>query len=276
MRSFALFLLTALCLCAETHADLIYFVRNDEPLKLDMVIPEGTGPFPAVVIVHGGAWTRGDKQSFVTPVFQPLTDAGYAWFSIDYRLAPQSKFPDPANDIQVAVRWVKGHAAIYHIDPKRIILLGESAGGQLVGYVGARYGRELGLAAVVDFYGPNDMVAQAEMKPGPGGPKAIPDEFTKYLGVTDWSDAARAKMREASPITYVSGAMVPFLFIHGTADERVPFELSPRMCDAMKKAGGHCGVIAVEGGGHGMGSWKAENQLTWTKQMIDWLNQTVK
>jgi alpha-L-fucosidase 2 len=273
MRLLAFLFAAAICAGAESHHDLVYYARGVEPLKLDMVIPEGEGPFPAVVIVHGGGWTRGDKQSFVTPVFQPLTDAGYAWFSVDYRLAPDSKFPDAANDIQVALRWVYGHAVPYHIDPKKIVLLGESAGGQLVGYVGARYGRELGLAAVVDFYGPNDMVKQSEGKT-PNLP--IPDEIVKYLGFKEWSEAARAKMREASPITYVSGGMAPFLFVHGTADERVAYEQSPLMCDAMKKAGAKCDIITVEGGAHGMGSWKAENQLVWKKQLIEWLDKTVK
>ena len=275
MRLLTVFLFSLCSLAAGTGHDLVYAVRGQNPLHLDFETPAGDGPFPTVVIVHGGGWQRGDKQSYVPPLFQPLIDAGFAWFSIDYRLAPEAQFPAPADDVQVAVRWVKSHAAIYHLDTKRLVLAGESAGGQLVGYVGSRYGTQLGLAAVIDFYGPNDMLAQAESgaKKLPD-PTRMPDDIAKYLGVTAWNDAARAKLREASPITYASAA-IPFLFIHGTADQTVPFEQSPRMCEAIQKGGGKCEVISVEGGGHGMGSWKEEKQLVWKKQMVEWLRKTV-
>src|SRR5271163_4665227 len=71
----------------EKLMDVEYARPGGLSLRLDAVIPEGPGPFPAAVIVHGGGWVRGDRRIDVAPLFQPLEDAGIAWFSISYRLA---------------------------------------------------------------------------------------------------------------------------------------------------------------------------------------------
>ena len=155
-------LLAALCLRlgGAVQQDIEYKSVDGKALKLDASVPEGKGPFPAAILVHGGSWGRGDKRSYVTPLFEPLTAAGYVWFSIDYRQTPEFQFPTQTDDLISAIEWVRAHADEYQVDTSRLVLIGESAGGQMVAYVGARYGQELGIAAVVDFYGPNDMVVQ--------------------------------------------------------------------------------------------------------------------
>ena len=90
-----------------------------------------------MIIVHGGGFVRGDKQTYVKPLFPVLTQANYAWFSVDYRLAPEHPFPAAVEDLQRAIQYVKGQAKQYKVDPQRIALAGESAGGYLVAYVGA-------------------------------------------------------------------------------------------------------------------------------------------
>jgi acetyl esterase len=190
----------------------------------------------------------------VTPLFDTLTKAGFVWFSVDYRLVPQAQFPAPVEDVMAAVHWVYANAGKYKVSVSRVVLLGESAGGQLVGYVGARYGKALGLAGVVDFYGPNDMELQWEK--------------TKDAAVMDY---AGANLKEASPITWVTKDIPPFLCIHGDADERVPYEQSPNMCAAITKAGGACEVLTIPKGKHGMGGWKTE----WKPQLTDWLRKTL-
>jgi len=107
-------------------------------LKLDIAIPAGTGPFPAVIYVHGGGWTRGDKSLGGVPLFAPLEKAGIARFSINYRLAPAHKYPASSDDLDTAIRWVKTHAADYNIDPARLALIGDSAGGHLVALAAMR------------------------------------------------------------------------------------------------------------------------------------------
>ncbi len=116
----------------QLREDIEYSRPGGVSLRMDAHIPEGHGPFPAVIIVHGGAWVSGDRRANVHPLFQPLQDAGFAWFSISYRLATDiAQFGAGIVDVEEAVRYVKQHAAEYNIDPDRIALVGESAGAQL-------------------------------------------------------------------------------------------------------------------------------------------------
>src|SRR5215218_4889855 len=102
------------------------------PLLMDVSVPEGKGPFPAVIIVHGGGWIGGDRQFSVQPLFSPLGQAGFAWFSISYRLATDLlQFGVAVEDVQTAIGFVRQNAAKYNVDPQRIAVLGESAGAHL-------------------------------------------------------------------------------------------------------------------------------------------------
>src|SRR4051794_23608330 len=133
------------------------------PLYLDASIPAGPGPFPAVIIVHGGGWVRGDRRIDVTPLFKPLEQAGIAWFSIDYRLLRNLiEFGAPIEDVQNAVLFVKAHAADYNIDPERIILIGESAGGQLAAMAALKPVPGGSVQGVVAFYSPTDLETLAK------------------------------------------------------------------------------------------------------------------
>ena len=82
--------------------------------------------------MHGGGWEAGDKVTYVTPLFEPLARAGLAWFSIDYRLTPASTHEDQLADLRQAIRFVRAEHARFNIDPTRIVLVGESASGQMV------------------------------------------------------------------------------------------------------------------------------------------------
>jgi acetyl esterase len=276
MRLAVLFSLFGLSAMGAVQKDVEYRNIDGKKLTLDASVPEGDGPFPAVILVHGGSWARGDKRSYVAPLFDTLTQAGFVWFSIDYRQTPEFQFPAPTEDVMAAIQWVWANAPKYKVSVSRVVLLGESAGGQMAGYVGARYGKVLGLAAVVDMYGPNDMLAQGARakaqsehpQPGNKSPSMLPE----YLGIKEWNEDATNRMREASPIAWVSKDMPPFLCIHGTADEQVPYEQSPKMCEAIKKAGGVCDLQTVKDGVHGMGGWKTE----WKPQLIDWLRKTLQ
>ncbi len=139
MRMFLLLLLMLAPALAEVRMDVEYARRGDLSLKLDAHVPEGKGPFPAVILVHGGGWEEGEKAGiFVAPLLPVLDRSGLAWFTIDYRLAPKYTYPAPVEDVQDAIRWVKKHAKEYRVDPNRIVLMGESAGGHLVALIAAR------------------------------------------------------------------------------------------------------------------------------------------
>src|SRR5207249_8784289 len=110
MRSLLLLLLLALTSRAELKTDIEFAKPGGVSLTLDAFVPDGDGPFPACILVHGGAFTKGDKTSYIKPLFEPLGKAGFAWFTINYRLAPQHRYPACVEDVESAIRWVKAHA----------------------------------------------------------------------------------------------------------------------------------------------------------------------
>jgi alpha-L-fucosidase 2 len=263
--------------------DVEYGRPGGRPILLDLHVPDGPGPFPAAILVHGGGFDEGSKSTNVKPLFEPLADAGYAWFSIDYRMAPQFRFPEASADVDAAIRWVKANAKTYHVDPARIVLIGESAGGFLVNYAGTHETPATRVAAVVDLYGPVDYGKLAEQRrdhPENFNMKSISRHAANgggihFFGAEQLDAAGLAKLRKVSPIFAVHKGMTPFLCIHGTKDDQVSYDQTPAMCDAMHKVGAVCEMIPIEGGGHGMGGWKAPEMQHWKPEMIAWLKKTV-
>src|ERR1700730_9511377 len=138
--------------------DVVYAEVNGVRLTLDGHVPDGAGPFPTAILVHGGGWVAGDKQEYINYLVSPLTDAGFAWFCINYRLASEYNFLAAADDVEQSIRYVRANAAKYKVNPRRIALIGESAGGHLVSYVGARSQGPSRVAAVVSLYGIHDFI----------------------------------------------------------------------------------------------------------------------
>ncbi|HMV81664.1 MAG TPA: alpha/beta hydrolase [Blastocatellia bacterium] len=257
---------------AELRKDIEFAKPDGVSLTLDAFVPEGAGPFPTVIIVHGGGFARGDKQTYVPPLFEPLSQAGFTWFTINYRLHPQVKFPAPIDDVEAAISFVKAHAKEYKVDLKRVVLMGESAGGSLVSFVGVRNKSAIKLAAVVPFYGVHDWQQRAEEDAaGKGGASIWRDFFSVPQGS---SPEAVKRMREVSAATYIKKGLPPFLLIHGTKDEQVNYQQSVVMQQRMKQAGNVCDLITVEGGPHGMGviTKFPDTQV----KMIAWLKTTLK
>src|SRR5580704_14355677 len=154
-------LLALACAAAATAAPLdqkdVEYARPDgKPVLLDLHVPDGPGPFPAAILVHGGGFDGGNRSTNMAPTFQPLADSGFAWFSIDYRMAPEFRFPQAKEDMDAAIKWLKAHAKTYKVDASKIVISGESAGGYLVDYAAAHETPETKVAAVIDFYGPVD------------------------------------------------------------------------------------------------------------------------
>lgn len=261
----------------------VQYANPGRPLLLDLHVPDGPGPFAAAILVHGGGFDQGSKSTNVRPLFEPLSAAGFAWFSIDYRLAPEAKFPQVNADVDHAIEWVKAHASQYHVDPSKIALIGESAGGFMVNYAGTHETPATQVAAIVDFYGPSDYGKLAQMR------RDHPEQFDMktadrhaahgggihFFGVEQLDDAGTKKLQAMAPIRAVHKGMPPFLCIHGTKDDQVSFEQSTDFCDAIKKVGGSCQLIAVQGGGHGMSRWTGPEMQHWKPEMITWLKQTL-
>ncbi|MCX6906747.1 MAG: alpha/beta hydrolase [Verrucomicrobia bacterium] len=268
MRYLLPLLLLAVAARAELKPDIEFAKAGGTNLTLDAFVPEGSGPFPTCILVHGGGFTKGDKTSFIKPLFEPLSKAGFAWFSINYRLAPQHRYPANIEDVESAIRWVKAHAAEYKADPKRIALIGESAGGHLVSLAGVRAKADTRVAAVVPIYAPHDLELRVRQS------KTIPAWVEALFGLTELNDAAWKVLREASPMTRVRKGMPPFLLIHGTKDDKVPFEQSLKFQEKMKAAGNVCDLIVVEGGIHGMGGWEKIDP-SYKEKLVAWLHKTL-
>jgi acetyl esterase len=265
--------------------DVEYARPGGRPVLLDLHVPDGQGPFPAAILVHGGGFDEGSKSTNVRPLFDVLANARFAWFSIDYRLAPEFRFPQANDDLNSAIRWVKANAAAYRVDVSKIAIIGESAGGFLVNYVGTHETPETRVAAVVDFYGPVDYEKLAQQRrdhPELFNMASINRHMAKggsmrFFGAEQLDAAGLAKLRAtAAPIRAVHKGMAPFLCIHGTKDDQVSYDQSPAMCDAMHKVGAVCDLIPIEGGGHGMSGWRAPEMQHWKPEMIAWLARTLK
>lgn len=276
MRALNRAILVVLCVIshaaasAELHKDIQYASPGGLPLALDASIPDGNGPFPAAILIHGGGWIRGDKRVDVEPLFKPLSDAGIAWFSINYRLAGNAlQFGSAIGDVEDAIRFVKAHAAEYRVDPDRIALIGESAGGQLAAMAALSDDPALAVKAVVAFYTPSDLVSLVRDS------DLIPQSIRDSIQGTPFQTIILARLGQLSPIDNVHAGMPPFLFIHGTADQLVPFEQSEAMCARMKTVGASCQVYKVEGGGHGMRWWESSPRLSgpYKREMIRWLKE---
>ena len=269
---------------ALDRKDVEYARPDGKAVLLDLHVPDGTGPFPAAILIHGGGFDEGSKSTNVRPLFDVLAGAGYAWFSIDYRMAPEFRFPQAIEDVNSAIKWVKANAATYHVDVTKIALIGESAGGFLVNYAGTHETAATRVRAVVDLYGPVDYGKLALLR------KDHPERFNMasinrhasngggihFFGVDTLDEAGLAKLWSLAPIAAVHKGMPPFLCIHGTKDDQVAYEQTPAMCEAMHKVGATCEIITVEGGGHGMSGWKAPEMQHWKPEMIAWLNHTLK
>src|SRR6185295_1206032 len=129
---------------------------NGIPLTLDVYRPSSPGPHPVLLQVYGGAWQRGspeDNGSFATW----FASKGYVVVAIDYRHAPESRWPAQIQDVRTALGWVEAHSAEYEADVRRIAMIGRSAGAQLALVAAYQGGSQL-IRAVVSFYGPTDLV----------------------------------------------------------------------------------------------------------------------
>jgi alpha-L-fucosidase 2 len=241
------------------------------PLYFDAAIPPGPGPFPAVVIVHGGGWVRGDRRTDVLPLFRPLEDAGIAWFSIDYRLLRNvSEFNAPIQDVRNAVVYIRAHAAAYRVDPNRIALIGESAGGQLAAMAALNPQPGGNVSGVVAFYAPTNLAELAKNS------DLIPNELRASLNGTPFEALLLNGLRQLSPLDKVAPGAPPFLLIHGTQDGLVPFAQSQAMCARLKAAGTSCELMPIPGGGHGIRWWESalpQEATEYKAEMVRWLHK---
>ncbi len=120
-----------------------YAQGKSSSLLADMYLPKTPGLYPAIVFVHGGGWTGGSRTSW-GKLIAPFAERGYVGMAIDYDLSPGVRFPIALEECKEAVRWLRAHAAEYHVDPSRIAIAGGSAGGELAALVALTGGLAVG------------------------------------------------------------------------------------------------------------------------------------
>jgi acetyl esterase/lipase len=196
--------------------EVVFAANGNQPLALDLYRPTGVTRAPVVVTVHGGSWQHGDRGE-LSGLNRYLAARGYVVAAVSYRFAPQWPFPAARDDVHDAVAFLKTHAADYGLDPRRIVLLGRSAGGQIALSL-AYAGLDPDIRGVVSFYAPADMIYGYER---PSNPRVLDSiaVLEAYLGGNP--SQTPATYEAASPIQFASSSTVPTLLIHGGRDELV-------------------------------------------------------
>ena len=244
--------------------DVVYDAEHGQ--RLDAYVPTGRGPFPAVILVHGGGWEAGDKVTYITPLFAPLARAGFAWFSIDYRLTPDVRHPAQMDDLRRAVAFVRREAARFRVDPERLAVVGESASGQMAALLATE--DRPGLAGVVSFYGVYDFPAMVT----DASPRSL---LRRLFGRDTLDEAAHAMLRQYSPIFHVRAGMPPLLLVHGTNEGL--WAQGVAMRDRLAAVGARHEMYALEGAPHGMESWEGRPEWAGYKQkVVEWLGERLR
>jgi len=240
--------------------DVQYGTLPDQ--KLDLYLPEtGDGPFPLIIYIHGGGWFLGTKKQCALECIIGALNSGYAVMSVDYRLAPATKFPEFVFDVKTAVRFARANAEKYLLDPARFVAMGDSAGGHLalmVGftagrpeYEGEKYGwADFGseVQAVVDMYGPavldGDKNKWLEESGVPrAGFMGMGAENSPFDRMMDYITPDHDVLGLVSPIAYVHKDIPPVLIMQGEVDPVVPKQHSILLAQRIEKV---CGKERVE------------------------------
>ncbi len=272
-----------------SYTDLAYASGSDAQ-KLDLYIPTtGTGPFPVVIMVHGGGFMFGDKAdgAGLTGVDQLLA-AGYAVASINYRLSAEAQYPAQIYDAKASVRFLRANAGKYNLDPENFGAWGASAGGNLVSLLGTTCGvaeleGDLGNAdqsscvqAVVDWFGPIDFLKMDEQFAGTSceqSHNAANSPESKLVGAEIQSVPELVKT--TNPMNYIDATDSPFFIENGTADCNIPPIQNKDLADALTAAIGADKVtyVSLEGAGHGGEQFETEENL---KLVIGFLDTYLK
>jgi acetyl esterase len=236
--------------------DILYARPEGIPLRVDVDLPAGDGPFPAVVVLHGGGWRFNDRTE-LRAESRMLAENGMAAFAIDYRLSNRRRprtyqpFPAAVQDAQTAVRWIRANAARFHVDPRRIGAWGSSAGAHLASMLavigqgsldeGAR------IRAAVAFSSAMDMRVAFD----DGDPRVR--QVVSWFLDCDSPTSCPDRFREASPITYVDPSDAALFFVNG-AHELIPLAAVTPMDAALARSHVPHQLVVVPGTIHARGN----------------------
>ncbi len=252
--------------------DIVYAKVGDRELKLDMMVPgEGDGPFPALIVIHGGAWRAGNKKD-VRFVMEEAAKRGYVAISPSYRFCPTDVFPAQVHDVKAAVRWLRTNAKAHKVNPDKLGATGFSAGGHLalmLGVTGPDDGLEgdvpagspsSRVQAVVNYFGPTELDASDI-------PAVSQPLVRDFIGGT-LSEKAK-EVKAASPISYVTKDDPAILTFQGTKDPLVPHTQATKLADAMTAVGVPGRVELMVGAGHGWNGLELKHTIDESFKFFD-------
>ena len=260
----------------STSYDVPFTTAGGAELRIDIVQPAiGDGPFPAVLVIHGGAWHEGGREENHR-YLMAFARRGYVAASPQYRFCPKDTFPAQLEDVKAAVRFLRSNAKSLKVDPDRIGAMGFSAGAHLallLGMTGPTDGFDgaaskgvpsARVQAVVDFFGPADLTAKDFSNTARG--------FVQCLIGAPASEKPELAAR-ASPVTYVDADDAPVLIFHGSRDTLLPPTQAVALMEKLSAAGVPGRVEFLLGGEHG---WQgAEWERTW-KETLDFFDAYLK
>ncbi len=199
------------------------------PLNMEVYQPSKVGKYPAIVFIYGGAWQNGNSS--VNPEFNRYMAArGYTVFAIDYRHAPQYKFPAQLDDVRFALNFIRDRATEYEADTDKMVLFGRSAGAHLA-MLAAYEPDAPPIRAVVNYYGPVNLTQGYNEPPNPDpiNSRAV---LQAFLG---GSPQQLPKLYQtASPINYVKPNLPPTLLIYGSRDHVVEARFGRQMYNKLR------------------------------------------
>jgi len=224
--------------------DVIYGRVEGSALLADIAYPQNGERLPAIISVHGGRWRAGNRTDASSIKVDQWAGFGFFAISVDYRLVGGSPAPAPYQDVLCAIRWVHAHAAEYHVDPARVYLIGQSAGGHMVSLV----------ATLGD--GPYKRVGGWDTDRS--DVRAVISVAGAYdLNALSWgnlwtplNEDVAASRRLASPLVQVTATTKPTLVIHSDDDRSVPVQQAVDMAQALQKAGVHTRFVHYTDKGH--------------------------
>lgn len=287
------------------HWEQLDYARADgyRTVTMDVYVPQGVERAPCVVWIHGGAWLSGDRRFPPSAwpegvLFQKIIEAGLAVATIDYRHSREAPFPAQLHDAKAAVRYVRGYADRLGIDPDRIAVWGESAGGHLAALTalvtdpeleGAHgvVGPDSSVAAVVSWYGVADVRTMPAFGENPWTPDApemeLPDDFDPEAAffaeeptdilLRDSPIPEADRRRLLSPVAHVRTDAPPFLLVHGESDGLVPASQSREFATALRGAGARVEDEYIPNADH---VWLGVDPLPIIDRTIDWLVQQLR
>ncbi|MFV0635744.1 alpha/beta hydrolase fold domain-containing protein [Mitsuokella sp. WILCCON 0060] len=249
-------------------------------MKMDILQPKSKEKLPAIVFVTGGGFINANKDNGLQ-LRMHLAESGYVVSSIEYRVAPTARFPEPLEDVKASIRYLKANADKFGIDPDRVGIVGGSAGGYLTAMAGTTSGTKtfdkgenLGVdssvKAAVDLYGLSDLTRIGDdydenvrkAHASAGATEALWVNGSPVFGGKDGGILeSREAAEKANPIHYITKNSAPMLLMHGTADTVVSPSQTDLLFQALQKEGIPSKRYLVEGAAHGGIYWNQQEVL---------------